>query len=163
MPPTATPKATQISPQATPELSPRTTPAFSEADQAIIYATVIRQLYTADHMHAEPPKFVAIHVLRTTDDSVGDPQAPHCDAVPIPESVQAAVVEALANMGPEVRWVDENATITLGNVHLQEDGSALISAQFRDAAGGTTGKTYVLEQLNGAWQIVGDTGVQWVT
>ena len=55
------------------------------------------------------------------------------------------------------------AIITLGNIHLQEDGPALVSAQLYFAMLGATGKTYTLEKVDGSWQISGDTGVQWMS
>jgi hypothetical protein len=52
--------------------------------------------------------------------------------------------------------------ITLGNVHFQEDGSALISASIYIANMAVGGLTYVTERIDGTWQIVGDTGVRWM-
>jgi hypothetical protein len=55
------------------------------------------------------------------------------------------------------------AIITLGNVHFQGEGKALVSAQLFFSMLGATGKTYILEQLDGEWQVTGDTGVQWMS
>ncbi len=54
------------------------------------------------------------------------------------------------------------AIITLGNVHSQEDGSALVSASIYFANVGAVGLTYIVERIDGAWQVVGDTGVRWM-
>jgi ABC-2 type transport system permease protein len=141
------------------------TSAFSETDQVAIYAAVVRQLYKVDHMRSEPPGFTTIYLLRTTDDgcdeyqSPADPKVPCAEPVLLSESMQAAVVEALADLGAEIKWVDEDATITLGNVFIQADGSALVSAQFRFSPAGTTGKAYILERIDGFWQVTGDMGL----
>jgi hypothetical protein len=59
--------------------------------------------------------------------------------------------------------LDGGAVMTLGNIHLQEDGSVLVSASVyfgRLAAGG---RTYVVEQVKDMWQVTGDTGAQWIS
>jgi len=178
--PTKTPTPTPTDPLhiVSPLASP--TPAPSEGDQAAMYAAVVRQLYTVDHTFGDsPPNFPVVYLVRTTDDGVGDPDAPHADPRVLPESTQAAIVAALNDLPAEFLWVDGadevpyddstgavaggGATITLGNVHIQEDSTALVSAKLFFAMLGATGKTYVLEQLNGAWQVTGDTGVQWMS
>lgn len=172
--PTDTPQAASLSPTPTP------TPAFLEDDQAAIYAAVVRQLYTVDHTFGDqPPNFSTIYLVRTTDDGVGDPNAHRADPRTLSESVQEAVVAALHDLPAEFIWVDDaeevprdskthsvaggGAIITLGNIHLQEDGSALVSAKLYFAMLGATGKTYILEWVNGDWQVTGDTGAQWMS
>ena len=178
--PPKTPTPTPIGPPpiVSPLASPTPTP--SEEDQAAVYAAVVRQLYTVDHTFgANPPNFPVVYLVRTTDDGVGDPDAPHADPRVLPESTQTAIVAALNDLPAEFLWVDgadevplDNNTgavvgggviITLGNVHIQEGSSALVSAKLFFAMLGATGKTYILEQLNGAWQVTGDTGVQWMS
>ena len=53
--------------------------------------------------------------------------------------------------------------ITVGNVHFQEDSSALVSASIYIANLAAGGMTYIVEQINDVWQITGDTGVQWIS
>ena len=54
------------------------------------------------------------------------------------------------------------AIITLGNVHFQEDGSAFVSASIYVANLAAGGLTYIVERIDGTWQVVGDTGVRWM-
>jgi hypothetical protein len=166
----------QVSPLPTP------TPALAEDDQAAIYAAVVRQLIAVDHTFDDgSPNGPVVYLVRTTDDGVGDPDAPHNESRLLPEPVQAAVVDALylSPLSLSVRWVDDadeaprdedagtvaggGVLITLGNIHLRGDGSALVSAQLYFSSLGATGKTYVLERVDGIWQVTGDTGVQWIS
>jgi ABC-2 type transport system permease protein len=163
---------------------PTPTPALAEDDQAAIYAAVVRQLVAVDHTFDDgSPNVPVVYLVRTTDDGVGDPDAPRYESRLLPEPVQTAIVDTLylspLSLFPEgdlpaVRWVDDadqvprdedagtvaggGAIITLGNVHFRGDGSALVSAQLYSSSLGATGKTYVLEQVDGIWQVTGDTG-----
>jgi len=176
MTPTPTPLPTRppalISPLPTP------TPTLSEEDQVAIYAAVVRQLYTVDHTFGEPPNFPRVYLVRTTDDTVGDPDAPRAEPRLLPESIQAATLESLADLPAEFLWVDGRdqvpldaydtvegggAIFTLGNIHLQEDGSLLVSGSLYFAMLGAGGRTYVLEQVDGTWQVTGNTGVEWIS
>ncbi len=149
--------------------------AKSEAD---IYATVVRQLYTVDHGFGEPPNFPIIYLVEATDDGMGDPDAPQTESNVLLSSVQVAILAALDDLPTEFVWVgnfnevplDSNtgvvegngAIITLGNIHFQEDESALVSASIYFANLGAVGLTYIVESIDGAWQVVGDTGVRWM-
>jgi ABC-2 type transport system permease protein len=172
-------KAVEV-PMPVPPPVPTPTPALIEGDQVAIYAAVVRQLLTVDHTFGdEPPNFPVIYLVRSTDDGVGDPGVPQAEPRVLPESVQSAMVAALDDSSAEFLWVDDaddvprnedtsavaggGAIITLGSIHFQEDGSVLISAKLYFSMLGATGKTYVLQQLDGIWQVTGDTGVQWIS
>lgn len=165
-------------PPPVPTLTP--TPALIEGDQVAIYAAVVRQLLTVDHTFGdESPNFPTVYLVRSTDDGVGDPDAPQAEPRILPESVQSTMIATLDELSAEFLWVDDadevprdentgfvaggGAIITLGNIHFQEDGSVLISAKLYFSMLGATGKTYVLQQLDGIWQVTGDTGVQWIS
>jgi ABC-2 type transport system permease protein len=167
----------QVPPPA-PVPTPR--PALIEGDQVAIYVAVVRQLLTVDHTFEDgPPNFPVVYLVRSTDDGVGDPDAPQAESRALPESVQSAMVAALDDLSVEFLWVDDadevprdgdtgavaggGAIVTLGNIQFQEDGSALVSAKLYFSMPGATGKTYVLEQVDGTWQVTGDTGVQWIS
>jgi ABC-2 type transport system permease protein len=176
-PPEPTP--TPVS-QAASTLPPAPASTLPQDEQAAIYAAVVRQLYTVDHSFGDQaPNFPVIYLVRATDDSVGDPNAPHDASRRLPEELQAAIADSIEDLPAEFIWVDSadevprdsqthavaggGAIITLGNIHLQEDGPALVSAQLYFAMLGATGKTYTLEKVDGSWQISGDTGVQWMS
>ena len=157
------------------------TPAstLSEDDQAEadIYAAVVRQLYTVDHTFGEPPNFPIVYLLRATDDRAGDPRETEARSSIVAESVRGAIVAALDNLPAEFIWVDDRdevpmdrgmvegngVIITLGNVHFQEDSSALVSASIYIANLAAGGRTYIVKQVDGIWQVVGDTGVIWIS
>ena len=162
-----------VSPLPTP--TPEALPSFGEEDEVAIYAAVVRQLYTVDHTFGEPPNFPFVFLVQTTDDSMGDPDAPRAGSQVLRESVQKEVVKALRDLPAEFVWVIDSGTVladsstrfrnggaivTLGNVHIQPDGSALVSASLYIGLEGALGKTYVLERVDGVWQVTGDTGVQ---
>ena len=58
--------------------------------------------------------------------------------------------------------LDGGAVFTVGNVHVGED-HVLVSASLYFASLGAGGRTYVLERVEGRWQVTGDTGVQWIS
>lgn len=112
-----------------------TTPAsaLSENDQAAVYATVVRQLYTVDHTFGdEPPNFPVVYLVRTTYE-LDKPSTPQIESGKIPELTQAAIVATLDELPAEFVWVDDfnevplshgvvegnGAVITLSNLHLQ--------------------------------------------
>jgi hypothetical protein len=173
--PTDTPAPTD-----TPQVTPVPPPILVQEESTAIYAAVARQLYTVDHTFGDqPPNFPVIYLVRITDDNVGDPDAPESEPQELPEALQKAIVAGLEDLPAEFIWVDSadevprdnkthavldgGAIITLGNIHLQEDGSALVSAQLYFSMLGATGKTYILKQADSTWQVTGDTGVQWIS
>jgi ABC-2 type transport system permease protein len=175
---TPTPAPTELPQPIAPPLTPSST--LSENHEAAVYAAAVRQLYTVDHTFGhDPPNFPIIYLVRTTDDSVGDPNAPQAEPQILPDSTQMEIIAALDDLPAEFVWVDDTdevprevqthavagggAIITLGNIHMQEDSKALVSAQLFFSMLGATGKTYILEQLDGEWQVTGDTGVQWMS
>jgi ABC-2 type transport system permease protein len=158
---------------------------LEEGDAAAIYAAVIRQFYTVDHTYNEAPNFPLLHLLKTTDDSTGDPNAPHGDAEPIPVEVQDQVTDLLTGesgqssegLPAEIIWVDRledvpydstgavedsGAYIVLGNIFYQSDGFAWVSGSLYISTLAATGKTYILNLVDDAWVVTGDTGVQWM-
>jgi len=175
---TPTPAPTELPQVISPPPTPRSN--LSENEQAAIYAAVVRQLYTVDHTFGDnPPNFPVIYLVRTTDDSVGDPDARQTEPQVLPDPTQAEIITALDDLPAKFVWVgdadevprdaqthavaDGGAIVTLGNVHFQEDSKALVSAKLFFSMLGATGKTYILELLDGEWQVTGDTGVQWMS
>jgi ABC-2 type transport system permease protein len=169
-----------VPPPVVPTPTPTPTPAVLEGDQVEMYAAVVRQLLTVDHTFGDmPPDFPVIYLVRSTDDSVGDPDAPQAEPRILLESVQSTMPAALDELSAGFLWVDGadevpsdedtgvvaggGAIITLGNIHFQEDGSVLISAKLYFSRLGATGKTYILEQVDGSWQVTGDTGGGWIS
>lgn len=159
-------------------VSKQETPSFSTEDQAEIYAAVIRQLYEVDHTFGKPPNFPVVYVVYNTMDSIGDPDAPKSDSRVLGESLRSVITEKLADLPANFKWVSDRdevplnndgsvqgggAIITLGNIHPEENNSALVSASLYIASLAATGKTYILEKQAGRWQVVGDTGVQWIS
>jgi ABC-2 type transport system permease protein len=175
-PPVATEAPLSVSPLPTP--TPEALPPFGEEDEVAIYAAVVRQLYTVDHTFGEPPNFSFVFLVQATDDSVGDPDAPRAGSQVLRESVRKGVVKALSDLPAEFGWISERgeaplnedfsvvdggAVFTLGNIHAQPGDSALVSASLYIGPEGALGKTYVLERVDGVWQVMGDTGVRWIS
>jgi ABC-type transport system involved in multi-copper enzyme maturation permease subunit len=168
-------------PTATPRAEGEPGAALEDDDLAAIYVAVIRQLYLVDHTFEEGHQFPAVYLLATTDDSVGDPKGPMSDGQPIAAAVQQAVTKALAadpGIAARLTWVessgdvplDANGTVqdggaifTLGNAHPQDDGRVLVPAGLYFGMLGAAGRTYVLEEVDGGWQVTGHTGVEWIS
>jgi ABC-2 type transport system permease protein len=154
---------------------------ISETDQAQIYATVARQLYTVDHTFGDyPPNWPLLYLLNTTDDTIGDPNADQSDPVSLPEPILSETAKQLGDLPAKIMWVDsldavqtnpqdnsiENgrgAVITFGNIHPQPDGSVHVSARLHFSGLGASGRTYILTWIDGIWQITGTTGVEWTS
>jgi len=150
-------------------------------DLASIYTAVVRQLYLVDHTFEEGHQFPAVYILATTDDGAGDPGAPRAEGQVIPEAVRRAVSDALAAdpaIPAGVTWaasrdevpMDNQGTVegggaifTLGNAHPQDDGTVLVSASVYFAMLGAGGRTYILQEVDGEWQVTGTTGVEWIS
>ena len=157
-----------------------TTPVpLSEDDKATIYAAVVRQLYTVDHTYgSKPPNWPVIYLQRSTDDRVGDSRSAEAKSSILAESVQEAIVAALDDLPAEFIWVDDRrevmdesimavkdngALITLGNTYLQGDGTVQVAASLYFASEGGGGRTYIVERVDGVWQVIGDTGKIWIS
>jgi ABC-2 type transport system permease protein len=159
---------------------------LEDGDTAAIYAAVLHEFYTVDHTFGNAPDFPIIYILKTTDDSVGDPNASQGEPSPIPEGIQSRVTELLSKDGTgdenlslpaEIIWIDNpddvpytntgavedfGAYIVLGNIFLKEDGSAMVSGSLYISFLAATGKTYILNSVEGHWVVTGNTGVQWM-
>ncbi|MBN1639845.1 MAG: ABC transporter permease [Anaerolineae bacterium] len=169
--------AVPVEPEAPLEPAPG---ALTDEARGAIYAQVVRQLYTVDHTFDVAPQFPVVYLVRSTDDGVGDPDAPQDPSVALSDQVRDAVLAELATYGlpAEFVWVgsrddvpvDEQGSVkgggvvmTLGNIHLREDGSALVAGSLHFAVLGAGGRTYLLEQVDGEWRVTGYTGVQWIS
>jgi ABC-2 type transport system permease protein len=155
-------------------------------DAASIYAAVVRQFYNVDHTFDKAPNFPVIYLVKTTDDSIGDPNAAQGEPSQISEELQAQITALLLEgksqqpieaLQAEILWVDhpeqvpynstgaiENsgAYIVFGNIYLQPDGTARVSGSLYISTLAAVGKTYILNQIDGAWVVTGNTGVQWM-
>lgn len=147
-------------------------------EQAAIYAIVAAQLYTVDHTYSEAPNFPVIYLSMQTDDYAGDPNFASAPASEIPPEVREILEKHLLGLPAELRWIasaeeaprdpetqfiaDNGALITLGNIHLQEEGSLLIAGSLEVGPLIAGGRTYVLENLGGEWQITTIAGEEWL-
>jgi len=150
---------------------------ITDDDRAEIYAAVISYVYEVDNTFGGDKRFSVIYLPRYTDDSVGDPASGEADSELLPESLQKAIVAGLEGLPAEFIWVDDRdevpmnvgsvagdgAIITVGNIHLQGDGSVQVAASIYFANLGAGGATYIVEETDGDWQVTGDTGVRWIS
>ena len=154
-------RAVPVMPVPTPTPIPPTTTGVSAlsadeasaADLAGLYAAAIRHLYTVDHGQTKALELETVTIGRAADDGVvlG---ASNVSPDPIPLEVQMGVVETLADLGPEIVWIDSQATFVLGDVHRNEDGIVQISVLFQPTPDVSIAKTVLLERLDGLWQII---------
>lgn len=159
--------------QGAPSIKPVSTPW----DPAEIYALVVRQLYTVDHTYGQAPLFPVVYLLRQTDDSVSASGAPSNSQTIFPGD-QQRTASLLADLPARFEWVDSRedvpldsigvvadggAMITLGNIAPQADGSLHVPASIYIGSLAAGGRTYVLEAVDGAWQITGVSGPVWIS
>jgi ABC-2 type transport system permease protein len=153
----------------------------ANADTAEIYAAIARQFYTVDHTFGnQPPNWDILYLVFRTDDSVGDPNEKQADPVDLPNEIMSGVAKYLGDLPARVAWVESrdavfmdpetgtidqgrSAMIVFGNIHPQEDGTMHVSASLYFSSLGATGKTYILTKENGFWEIIGTTGVEWIS
>jgi hypothetical protein len=153
------------------------TAAFTlyETDEVVIYSAVIHRIYTQDDTFGGTFNAPIVYLLPTTDDSVGDPDIHRSESQPLPKSVQGQIESSLADLPARVVWVDDplavpvdtttgavansGAILTLGNIHIQRSGTALVSGSIYIASLASGGQTYILEKIDGVWEISGTTGV----
>jgi ABC-2 type transport system permease protein len=173
-------EAEQIAGVSTPTpLEPPATPTpslvIATQDAASIYAAVVQDVLdrqgSFEETSTEKPR---VFLLGQTDDSTGDTEAPVMESKSLSKDIQTAVTDLLNDIPYTFRWVDvpdlvidENqkvaggqGLITLGNVHMQGDGTALVSASFYFSPSSASGRTYILEQSQGVWQVTGTTSVE---
>lgn len=154
-------------------------PTPTNTDDVDIYTAVIRQLVTVDDTFGGTLNPPVVYLVNQTDDSIGDPDIEQQASQTIDAATQQAIVDGLADLGKEWIWVDsrddvplnpdngfvegEGVIITLGNILPQEDGSVYVSGSIYIAMLAAGGQTYILQQVDGTWQITGTTGIQWMS
>jgi hypothetical protein len=162
--------------QTTPNVPPGAT-GLAPLDETAIYAAVARRVYTVDHTFGAAPNFPRIYLLRAENSMPG--AGPAGDAVPaLAPVIRKAIVAALSDLPAQFTWVnsmddvprDQNgsvadgaAIITLGNIEPQPDGTLHVPAGIYIGMLAAGGQTYVLEQVDGEWQITGNTGSVWIS
>lgn len=148
-------------------------------DEAEVYTAVIRQIYTADDTFGGTLQPATVYLLSQTDDSVGDPDTEQMPAQAIDEATEQAIVAGLADLPAEWIWVNgredvpinpetgsvegDGVLITLGNIHIQADGTLHVPASIYVANLAAGGQTFILEQTEAGWTITGTTGVEWIS
>lgn len=147
---------------------------LNTGDEAAIYAAAIRQIYHVDHSFGEPPGWPLVYVVTTTDDSVAPGESSEVSGR-LSDEVQEAVAAEVEGEPFQLIWIEirdeapvdptngqvadgEGIIITLGNVHPQDDGS--VQLPFFMTCGGLCGigKTYVLAEVSGSWEVTGSIG-----
>ncbi len=154
-------------------------PTLSETDEVEIYTAVINQLYTQDDTFGGTFNAPDVYILMSTDDSVGDPDIEQVESQVLSTAVQTEITLALAHLPAQIIWVEgktavpmdtttgavanNGVIITLGNIHSQRNGTALVSGSIYIASLAAGGQTYVVEKVNGVWQVSGTTGARWIS
>jgi hypothetical protein len=154
-------------------------PTLTETDEVEIYTAVIHRIYTRDDTFGGTFKAPDVYLMTKTDDSVGDPGINRSESQRLSKAVQGKIELALGGLPTRVVWVDDSsvvpierttgavanngAILTLGNIHIQRDGTVLVSASIYIASMAAGGQTYIVEQANGVWEISGATGARWIS
>ena len=145
---------------------------FTESDQVMVYAAVVRELST-DYFASDFPESGVIYLVQQTNAAIDDPTLPVGESQQISEALQQMITD-LANLPLEIRWVgmpeevslDEGAgtvagggvIITLSNPYFQINGTVVVSASLYFSSSEGLGKTYLVERREGIWQVIGNTG-----
>jgi ABC-type transport system involved in multi-copper enzyme maturation permease subunit len=153
----------------TPTLIEGTPSAFTEDEQAQIYAAVIRQLYTFDNGSGNtPPSWPILYLVGSPADSDVH--------TTFSENVLRLVYNQTSDLITQINQVDtletvpggssdgkfeggKGAAISFGPLRLQPDHSVYITGSlYTTAQGAVSTRAYILASINGIWQITGTTG-----
>lgn len=133
-----------------------------DEEQAAIYGMIVRDLFAMSRSLGELPEPQVVYLGPETQDGLVDPLAPRAESRLLPEAVQKAIVDALADLPAKFSWEKfppdkDGALLTLGNIYTREDGLAVVSANFYASELGAVGQVYTLDRVDGQWQVVGET------
>ena len=172
---TADPQLTQpAEPSGQQPSTQQVTPSW---DPPEIYATVIRQLYTVDHTFGLAPNFPVVYLVRKTSGNAADHGGSGSSETIFPGD-QQRILALLDDLPAEFIWVDRmedvprgdhervagnGAIIQVGAIAPQEDGSLQVPGSIFIAPLAAGGQTYVLQAVDGLWQITGKTGPVWMS
>ncbi len=141
---------------------------------APIYAAAVRRVYNVDFPFGDGPEFPLVYIVSTTDDGAGL-DVPLTPPQTLSPALQQGLTEALADQPFEIIWVPsvddvpvdaqgqiadgQGIYILLGNILPQADGSVHVPFFMVCGPLCLTGKSYVLSEVEGTWEVTGDTGL----
>jgi hypothetical protein len=149
-------------------------------DETAVYAAVVRQLATVDDTFGGNLNPDTLYIIKNTDDSAGNPvEGQQSDTHMIPETMHGEISSMLNDLNIEIVWVDRfedaefeesclevkhgGAIITLGNIYPKAGGSVQVAGSIYIANLAAGGTTYILEKVDGSWEITGRTGPTWMS
>jgi hypothetical protein len=184
---TNTPPAPALEPsptdQPTEEPAPTGTPALTPEPLSIeaqgqIYAAAIRQMYGVEHSFGgDPPQKSLVFIRGITDDG-SLLYAPVTEEQKITAELRQAIESELSDQPFKIVWVEtidevpveesggidiargEGIFITPGNILPQPDGTVHLPFYMLCGTLCLSGKTYVLDAEQGAWQVTGSVGAE---
>ena len=134
------------------------------ADQAEIYGLAVRQITGPDDTIEGDDDKAVIYLVRTTDDSIGDPRLRRSGIGSVPLAVQKILTSSLADLPSTIRWVDtfddvkrDRSTgtvlddafiVQLGSIEVLTDGSVRVPTSIYFGNLGASGKTYLLKSVD---------------
>jgi ABC-type transport system involved in multi-copper enzyme maturation permease subunit len=145
--------------------------ALPEEEQAILYGMVANQILVQNQFGGNPPEAGVVFIVERTDDSAGREAVPQGESILLPELVRQNIAGESGVRG-QIEWIgnpdeviadgaiayDRNVfeyafILTLGNLHLQEDGSVLVTAALYDANLNSIAGTYTFKKVGTGWQL----------
>ena len=153
--------------------------APADEEVAQIYAAAIVQIYVEDGRQNLQSSTPTVYVLSEVADWGVDSGTELLEVKTLPPELQAAISAELAGIDEPLVWVDSrqevsldpetnmleggSALISVGNIHLQADGSVQVPADITlgDLVG--AGTVYVVEKGDGQWRVTGNTGFKYVS
>jgi hypothetical protein len=154
-------------------------PSLTVEDRAEIYAAVVRRVTTEDDTFGGNLNPTTVYIIQHTDDRAGDQTAAQGESIRITDDLRQRITDDIGDLSAEIVWVDaqedvptesdtgsvsgNGAIITLGNIHPQDDGTVWVAGSIYVGMLAAGGQTYVVEEIDGAWTITGNTGVIWMS
>ena len=147
-------------------------------DDIEIYQLLIHYVYLEDNSFGKPVDIAYLYILKDTDDGIGDSRITKQPSQRITDEVMSGISAKLSDLPLEVSWingtnevlnpsvsltVEDGAIFTLGNIRYENGTKAYVSVSIYFAGLAASGRTYILENGEGVWKIIGDTGQGWVS
>lgn len=165
---------TQLPGAASTPISSGTPQPVDEVNAAEIYAAAVDRVYNVEHSFSDPADFPLVYMATNTADGtlLGLPATPEQE---LDLELRRSIADELADQPFEIIWVEsldevpqddggylaegQGIYITVGNIIPQENGTVQVPLHMHCGPLCASGKVYVLEKIEGAWQVTGNVGM----
>ena len=146
-------------------------------DEAAIYSAVVRRIYEQDDTFGGQLQPETLYIVSQSVAGADEPASGPQEHAPLSATVQQQIEGALVDLPARIIWIghredashDEHGTIvngavvTLGTIEPQNGQRVHVAGSIYVANLAAGGRTYVVEKVEGRWEITGTTGSEWIS